>query len=94
MTLGWYDVQITSAMRNASSRLREIIKEAKHQLPINQKGVIVIQTQYSDILPDIATQRSSRADYGNIVSIIGVDSSRNIKIIKDETHSYISDNLL
>jgi hypothetical protein len=84
---GWLDVQIIFGMRNAASRLRKIIKEAKKQLPANHNGVIMIQTQYSDILPNISKDKLTVEDYKNIVCIIGVDASHNTTIIKNDIYS-------
>jgi hypothetical protein len=89
-TPGWFDVQIISAMGNASSRLKKIIKEAKNQLAVNQKGIIILQTQYTDILPGIARERLAREDYRNVISIVGVDVSHKTTIIKNVNHSKIS----
>lgn len=87
MRSGWFDVQIISAMGNASSRLNKIIKEAKKQLPDNRKGVIMIQTQYSDILPNIAKDKLATEYYKNIVCIIGVDASHYTTIMKNDIYS-------
>lgn len=84
---GWFDVQIIFAMGFAESRLRKIIKEAKKQLPDNPKGAIMIQTQYSDILPNIAKDKLATEDYKNIACIVGVDASHNITIIKNDIYS-------
>ncbi|MGI0043279.1 MAG: hypothetical protein ACRD47_06175 [Nitrososphaeraceae archaeon] len=90
-TPGWYEVQITSPIGNASSSLRSEIKEAKHQIPDKQQGAIVVQTQDFDILTSIATERLSGRDYKNIVCIAGVNATHNIKTIKNRTQSTIHD---
>ncbi len=87
ITPGFYNVLITSAMGNASSTLRKTIKEAKHQIPDNQYGVIIIQTQDFDILTNIATERLSRQDFSNIICIIGINSSHDIKTMRKEFHT-------
>jgi hypothetical protein len=81
---GWYEVQITSPVGNASSSLRKTIREAKHQIPDKQQGIIAIQTQDFDIIKRIAEDRLSSDDYKNITCIAGVNSSRNIKTIKNQ----------
>jgi hypothetical protein len=68
--LGQFDVQIISEMKGASLRLRNIIKEAKKQLPDIEKGIIVIQTQYSDILSNIARKNLATNHYKNVVVLL------------------------
>lgn len=87
MRLGRFDVQIISAMKGASLRLRNIIKEAKKQLPDIEKGIIVIQTQYTDILSKIARKNLAMNHYKNVVCIVGIDASYKTTIIENDINS-------
>ena len=68
-------------------RLRSEKQEAKHQIPDNQYGAIIIQTQDFDILTNSATERLSRQDFSNIICIIGINSSHDIKTMRNEFHT-------
>lgn len=86
---GWYEVLIKSAIGNASSSLKNAMKEARHQIPQNQVGAIAVQTQDFDIIANIARDRLTSDDYRNIICIAGVNSSRNIQAFLNQRYASI-----
>jgi hypothetical protein len=86
---GWFDVQVISRIRetDVSLRLRKIIKEAKKQLPDIDNGIIVIQTQYSHILSNIATTNLDTEYYKKVIYIVGIDASYKTTIVKNKINS-------